>query len=110
MERQARAEWFANELRGELKNKGWGIQTLARAMRPGDIDIARRNIYRWVNGEHFPQAKQRRQVAEALGLDSDRFEREEDDEDESLADLLFALDRFVHDRIRKVRNEREVAA
>jgi transcriptional regulator with XRE-family HTH domain len=113
MERRARAEKFANELRGELKDRDWpgsGISELARRLNPENPDYARRSIHRWLNGQNYPQTAQRRQIAEALGLASDRFESEDDEEDEELSDLLFALDRFVHARIKRAHREREAVA
>jgi hypothetical protein len=105
MARRARAEWFAKELQGELQAKGWGVRTLARHWRPQSVEPSRRALHRYLAGEHLPQQAIRVELAEILGLPGDRFEPDEEDEDEALADLLFALDRFVHDRIGRMRHE-----
>lgn len=61
---------FADWLRDQLKERGWGIRTLARKIDPGNYEVPRRALNRYMRGarptEHYAQA-----IADAFGVDRD---------------------------------------
>lgn len=82
--RETYAEWLSRQMRERnLSQRG-----LARAMRPGDPETARRALKRYLNGM-VPQERTRIDIARALGTDETGPSESSDDDEEGslLADL-----------------------
>lgn len=76
---------FARRVGAELDARGWGIRTLARRLEPSNPEWARRNLTRWlIEGVTPRSAETRRRVAEALGINPDDFEDDEEAEEAAL--------------------------
>ncbi len=99
-EQQSRT--FASKLRGELDRQGLGVRTLAKRIDPANPERTRRSLNKWLAGEHRPSAASRLAVAEALGVPSEVFS-EDDEEDASmpLSAVLFqrAIDAAFRERM-----------
>jgi transcriptional regulator with XRE-family HTH domain len=83
---------FAEQLRAEIERKGISIKELARLIA-ADLGIqpesARPLIYKYLRGEHLPDARMREALARALGLEPDFFDRTID----------WALERAIASRV-----------
>lgn len=87
---------FAKTVRAELKRKGWGVRTLARTMAAPDrseeaIERERRNLNRWLSGNHNPTHHHRRRVAKALALKAGALDDDDEEEDALERDLKAVL-------------------
>lgn len=58
---------FAQWLRAQLAEKGWGVRTLARHMNPLEPEVARRALNRYLAGG-LPTAAYRASIADGLGI------------------------------------------
>jgi transcriptional regulator with XRE-family HTH domain len=77
------AQKFAARLSQELKVKGWGNRTLARALAKEpkghkQIENARAQVREYMRGEINPSPRKRREIAVALGLAPNALDEEED--------------------------------
>lgn len=59
------AEW----LRAELDERGMGVRTLARKMKPDEPEVPRRMLNRILYEGSYPSEANRELIAEALGTD-----------------------------------------
>lgn len=73
---------FGEKLRAELDSQRMSIRGLARRMSPENPEQMRRNLARWIGGYNQPSRIHRLDVAEALGLPSDHFIADDDEEDD----------------------------
>lgn len=78
------------------------IRALARRWRPETLEPARRSLHRYLDAKHLPSATIREELAEALGLDAERFLGDEDEEDDVVAELI---SEFVAVLVKRVREE-----
>lgn len=67
---------FADWLRGQLEDRGWGIRTLARKMNPENPEVPRRALNHYMRGSR-PDDKNAALIAQALGVDRDSLPIEE---------------------------------
>lgn len=105
------ARQFADAFRRELDRQKLGVRTLARQRDPGNLERERRNLHRWLSGQHLPVLAVRRELAVELGVDPGTFEVDADDDSEA-AELLAVLDplvRLLDRRWEQLRSEREGA-
>lgn len=58
---------FAQWLRAQIDERGWGVRTLARRMNPAEPEIARRALNRYLCGS-LPTDTYRQQLADGLGI------------------------------------------
>jgi transcriptional regulator with XRE-family HTH domain len=75
-------ETFAERLRREIDRQNLGVRTLARRMtdRPERVDVLRRQLSKYLRGDHQPSVETRHAIEEALGLEHDALADEEDEE------------------------------
>lgn len=59
---------FAQWLRNQLRERDWGVRTLARKMNPEEPEVARRALNRYLTGAS-PTAAYRNLIARGLGID-----------------------------------------
>lgn len=60
---------FATWLDTELKERGWGVRTLARKMDPKDVERARRAVNRYLFDGSYPNPENRALIASTLGVE-----------------------------------------
>lgn len=75
----------------EMRRRGWGIRTLAKALAGRgatheQIEVERRSVRRWLQGS-LPSQANRRRVAVALDLPQEIFDDDSEEED-SLSAIL----------------------
>lgn len=104
---------FRQKLRSELTQRGWGVRTLARTMAdregvPTRTESIRRQLKRYLSDSQpiNPTVATRRSIEEALGLERDALQSDEDDEESDpvalfMKALLYRVDRRVDERIGK---------
>jgi transcriptional regulator with XRE-family HTH domain len=97
MNTQKRQTEFGRWLCGELESRDWGIRTLARRINPGEPEIARRALNRYVHEGTLPSPEYRAAIADALGVDVDELPGDDEDEEVPLRDdpLVFAVYELV---------------
>lgn len=65
---------FAAWLDGQLKDRGWGVRTLARRMAPGmprvgdPVEVARRALNRYLFDGSYPGDENKALIASSLGV------------------------------------------
>lgn len=59
---------FAQWLKIELDQRGWGIRTLARKMDPDQFETVRRKLNMYVHEGVNPGAASREEIEQALGV------------------------------------------
>lgn len=83
--------WFGRKLRGEMDSQKMSTRELAKRWRPGSHESARRSLIRYLRNGTIPGPDIRGELADALGVDRERLEP--DDEEDALlsSDLSRAL-------------------
>lgn len=80
---------FVRRVRAEMASQELSVRALARRMDPANLNRARRNLHRWLDGGITPGRASRVAVAEALGLPEGELDDEEDEAAMREAFLLF---------------------
>lgn len=92
---------FGQKLRHELDSRRLSIRKFSRMLDADRPDAARRNIARWIGGYNQPSRIHRIAVAEALGLPSETFLSDDDEEADPVVALVSALHRVVRDAMKE---------
>lgn len=75
-----RQNGFAQRVRGHMEEQGLSVRGLARRMDPSNVERARRNLHRWLDEGIAPNRASRREIASALGVDSESLSGADDEE------------------------------
>lgn len=101
-----RTSWFAPKLRDAMRAQGVSSRQLCRAWRPNtDMEITRRSLNRYLKPDGVvPGIAIRRELAEALKVDSRSLEQDDDEESELLTALI---NRLIRKHVREMVSDAE---
>jgi hypothetical protein len=97
--RRQEAQEYSARVAASLKRQNVSVRELARriaASTGSDFEIARNNAHRLLRGQHVPRSSTRRLLADCLNDPS--LAPDDDEEEESLVELLHRVLRVVERR------------
>lgn len=92
---------FGHKLRQELNRQNRSLRSLAKTLAPEQPEQMRRNLSRWIGGHNQPTPAHRRGVAVALGLSPDYFDPDDEEDDQVMDVLTFALRQMVRQEVQR---------